>query len=79
MDRKERETELHAILLKPGGREKLIALLDKYQAAGDAIDHDMHGTPLVDAILDRECPPERPKAAGDEKFEEPPAAEAPGG
>lgn len=76
MARKQREDQLHEILLDQGGREQLIALLEEHKGS---IDNDLDGTSLVDAILAYEFPPDKLKAAGDEKFDAPLGTEAPGG
>ena len=75
MDRKQREAELHEILTRPGGNDELISIWKKYAKVGV----ELTGTPLVEEILGYEFPPDRTKALGDIKFDDPPGTEAPGG
>ncbi len=76
MDRHQREAELHEILERQDGRVELLAVLKRH--AGE-VDQNLSGTPLVDAILGFEYLPGRAVEAGDQKFDDPPATEAPGG
>ena len=92
--RDQRELELRQMLATPDGKDALLAILKGHMGL-PAGGQPPAGTSLVEAILNREFPPEqgRPSDAeqgasatprdatepGDQKFEEPPGTEAPGG
>ncbi len=84
MDRQQREAELHQLLTNPRGKEEVLAILKKH-AGMEQGNLPPLGTLLVETILNYEFPPageEEPKSTQtitDEKFEEPPGMEAPGG
>lgn len=86
MDRQQREAELHALLTTQRGKEEILAILKKHAGMKEG-NLPPFGTLLVETILNFEYPPEagaeagRPAASeeGDQKFDEPPGQEAPGG
>jgi len=90
MNREQREAELRALLTTQRGKEEILATLKEHAGILEG-NLPPFGTLLVETILNYEFPPEegavpgRPAAGseatepGDEKFEDPPGREAPGG
>lgn len=88
MDRQQREAELRTLLTTQRGKEEILAILKEHAGIVEG-NLPPFGTLLVETILNYEFPPEEraevkrpePEATepGDQKFDEPPGREAPGG
>lgn len=90
MDRQQREAELRALLTTQRGKEEILAILKEHAGIVEG-NLPSFGTLLVETILNYEFPPEEGAGKdwpgtgseatepGDQKFEEPPGREAPGG